>query len=181
MRKTSSGLMLAFSAVAVSLALTGCGEPDMEAYSFKSVDECVAGGVFTEAHCKETMQAAIQKNQQVAPRFESIQDCEKEYGENACSQPPKQAGSGASDVFVPAMMGFMMGRMMDGGGIANNATQPLYQSRSDARSNRFSTATGKQVNSGRTLARSRTLAAPTKAVRVSRGGMGVSARGSASS
>lgn len=177
MYKSTSGVMVAFSAIALSIAATGCApaEPNAEVYSFSNTEECMESGSFSRSECEAQIQEAIAKHNVIAPQFASIEECEKEYGKNSCSPPQSQAQD--SGYFVPMMMGFMMARMMDGSGLSSGATQPLYQNSSQRGTNNFTTANGRAMSKGMTTANTRTVRAPTRATNVSRGGMGSSARG----
>ncbi len=93
--------------------------PVQAATAYRSVDECIAEGIYTEKACTDAFNAA----QQQLPRFPSAHDCETMYGN--CQQVVMRDGSSA---FMPAMMGFMLGHMLAGG----NRTihhQPIYYDR----------------------------------------------------
>ena len=75
--------------------------------------------------CQESFTKAQEEHVKTAPRFTSREACEAEFGAANCVQPSGQtAQAGGGSWFMPAMLGFMMGRMM-GGGMA--AAQPVYR------------------------------------------------------
>jgi len=141
-RKRSAKVKLIAMGVGVSaFALTGC-EEKLDAFQFASVDGCITSGEFTEAYCKAQFANAQQEHARVAPRYQSLADCEAEHGPQACQVPSTAAQknevqtAGASEtqstrygysgggVWMPMMVGWMMGRTM-GGGVS---TQPIYTS-----------------------------------------------------
>jgi uncharacterized protein YgiB involved in biofilm formation len=89
---------------------------------------------------------------QVAPKYASRSECETDFGAGQCEAAPQQQASGSS-FFMPMMMGYMAGQMLNrqgaaampnqpqreqatAGGAAGFArndvrTQPLYKSRDD--------------------------------------------------
>ena len=138
-----------------TLALGACGSEnvDQNMYTFTSVGECTASGLFSEAECLDLAKSALAQ----APRFSSREDCERQFGADACMGDPVQSAavpavngtqiqrhSGSS--WMPMMMGFMAGRFMGGGGMMQGS-QGLYknpgQTGGEGRS--FRTAGGETV------------------------------------
>ncbi len=126
------------SAIAVAALMQG--EEKLDAFQFATVDGCITSGEFTEAYCRAQFATAQTEHARVAPRYQTLADCEAEHGPQACQQPPQVSKSeavqpgGNSDnqapqhastgggLWMPLMVGWMMGRAM-GGPVA---TQPLY-------------------------------------------------------
>lgn len=122
-RKRSNKVALVAMGMGVSaFALTGC-EEKVDAFQFATVDGCITSGEFTEAECQSQFQIASAEHERAAPRYQSRADCEAEHGAAACE--PQQASSGGG-LWMPLMMGMMMGNMMSGNRAV--ATQPLYRS-----------------------------------------------------
>lgn len=190
-RKRSGKVALVAMGMSVSaLALTGC-EEKIDAFQFASVEGCIVSGEFSEAECNERFSTAQTEHARVAPRYQSLADCEAEHGATACAprdralaavdqstgatssqtpgQPPteQQASSGGSGLWMPLMIGWMMGRSL-GGPVA---TQPLYGS---SKSGMARTASGANVDakSGRTSVAKSSAARPSAGRVVSRGGFG---------
>lgn len=135
-----------------TLLLAGCGEEAEQALVFNNPSECSSLGVSTPEQCAADFAAAQALHPQVAPKYLSKEECETDFGAGQCETAPQQTTSGGS-VFMPMMMGYMMGQMLNRGGAAGAvqqpaagskvATQPLYKSRDDRGT--FRTATNTPV------------------------------------
>lgn len=99
------------------LVLTACEEkPDV----FGSVEQC-AMNTGDRTLCEQEFGQAQAAHEETAPKFEQQASCEEVYGQGKCV--PAQSASGGGSFFMPAMMGFMLGRMMGG------AAMPVYYDR----------------------------------------------------
>lgn len=100
------------SALAV---LSGCDAPRQSAQApqteqvlvYKSLDECKAN-VADPAICDQAL-AEARKWQDEQPAYSDKQRCETEYGVGNC----ETRSTGAGNLFVPVMMGFMMSNAMN--------------------------------------------------------------------
>ncbi|MBP2228757.1 uncharacterized protein YgiB involved in biofilm formation [Azospirillum agricola] len=109
----------------ISPILVACGEdqPDT-ATVYPSIEACAAD--MPADDCVAAFSAARNEHQASAPRFASREACEAEMGDGACT-PQGEAqggggqGSGMGNVFVPALVGFMVGRSLSG-----SFAQPVY-------------------------------------------------------
>lgn len=144
-RKRSASARL--SAAGLAAMLSGCDNtPDYqkqfgtptEVAAFQSVDECVASGSFTRADCVRASNTALQNDEKAAPRYESQTLCEDNFGGGECV---RRNESGQS-YFVPLLTGFMIGRMLDGGGYRYHG---LYR---DRRDDSYYTGSGAWLSSG---------------------------------
>lgn len=172
MKRSKSIGLIAMSASVV--ALTACEEPQVEAALFENLSQCLANGDVDRSQCEADFKAAKAQHAQVAPKYTSQADCEADFGPQQCETAPYQTQSGGS-VFMPLMMGYMMGSMLSGR--TGAAAQPLYRSTDDPKS--YRTADNKKVGNqiGRTqVARSATRTPSLKSSTVSRGGFGARAR-----
>ena len=157
-----------------TVALTACEEPKVDVSLFQDVEQCVDQPGASRAACEEAFQASEAQHAAVAPKYTDREACEADFGAEQCEPAPQEAQGGGS-IFMPLMMGYMMGSMMSGrGGVA---PQPLYRSADDPKT--FRTADNRSV--GATTGRatvSRAAAAPptAKSYTVSRGGFGERAR-----
>lgn len=128
---------------AAPFLLTACSdEPEVQQNAFTSVEECIQAKVFTPEACRSEYDKAVQSHQAQAPRFADQNACETQYGASNCQVVRHSDGT---SWFVPAMAGFMIGRMMDrgredqmyyggGGGYYGGSyyrSQPLYRDRAD--------------------------------------------------
>ena len=156
-RKRSSSLKLTtMLAGATALTLSGCDDPgaqaswdpnrgeQVEAFSYKSLEECKAANEVSDQQC-ETSYAAAQKDDKNAPRFEARASCEEVYGAGNCV--PRTASDGHS-VFGPLLAGFVIGRMLDGGGYYRGTG--LYH-RDDGYYSTWGGRLGRDYGTGRTV------------------------------
>ena len=156
--KRSKKAALVLMVPVATLLLAGCGEESEQAMVFSDPSECSAAGLNDTTQCNADYAVAQAMHPQVAPKYLNKAECEVDFGEGKCETAPQQTSSGGS-VFMPMMMGYMMGQMFNRGGAAGAAqqpaaagaaskvaTQPLYKSRDDRGT--FRTATNKPVAGG---------------------------------
>ena len=70
--------------------------------------------------CAKAFAAAQEEQAKTAPRFAARELCEAQYG--SCGA----LHDGTGDWFVPAIIGFMLGRALGTGGVASVVSQPVY-------------------------------------------------------
>lgn len=158
--KRSKKAALVLMVPVATLLLAGCGEEREQALVFSDPSECSAAGLNDTAQCNADYATAQALHPQVAPKYLSKEECETDFGAGQCETAPQQTTSGGS-VFMPMMMGYMMGQMFNRGGAGSNLqqpsaaagaagskvpTQPLYKSRDDRST--FRTATNTPVAKG---------------------------------
>lgn len=153
--KRSKKAALVLMAPAASLLITGCGGRD-PALVYGSLQECISSGINSEEQCKMDYGNAEKLHPEVAPKYVNLAECEADFGPGKCEDAPKQEGSStpSSGFFMPMMMGFLAGQMLNGakGAGAQNSSslapnskhvpQPLYKSRNETD---FRTAGNKSV------------------------------------
>jgi uncharacterized protein YgiB involved in biofilm formation len=129
---------------ASAFGLTACGQPPQEEQiteiqfdqprSFQSVEECVEENVYTRSACEDAYEASLEE----VPRFSTLEECEAEHGEGACTAPTEEqaqaaTGSSGGSWFMPAMMGYMVGSMMSntnrGRSFERVYQEPVYRNR----------------------------------------------------
>jgi|TARA_B100001094_G_scaffold332339_1_gene403969 uncharacterized protein YgiB involved in biofilm formation len=162
------GLMMSVSLV----ALTGCDEPKVDASIYSSLDQCKRDPLVPPDECEKSFREAKSQHAAVAPKYASKSDCQADFGENKCEQAPYRSAGGGS-IFMPMMMGYMMGSML--GGRRSMASQPLYRTSKNPGS--FRTADNRNVGAktGQTRVASSTTRRPSfKSTTMSRGGFGAS-------
>lgn len=157
MMKRSKKAALVLMVPVATLLLAGCGEEREQAMVFTDPSECSAAALNSAAQCDADYAAAQALHPQVAPKYLNKEECEVDFGAGQCETAPQQTTSGGS-VFMPMMMGYLAGQMMNRGGAnlqqpaaagaggSNVATQPLYKSRDDRAT--FRTATNTPVAGG---------------------------------
>ena len=166
----SVGLLMGVSAI----ALTACEEPKVDAAVYESLQQCINDPDVSREQCEQNYKEARSQHAAVAPKYTSQADCQADFGAGRCEQAPYRSSSGGS-IFMPLMMGYMMGSMI--GGRRSMMSQPLY--RSAASPNTFRTADNMSAGSktGRTrVTRSATTRPSFKSSTISRGGFGRSGR-----
>ena len=171
--KRSKSIGLVTMGVSV-IALTACEEPQVDALVFDNLQQCLADQDLTREQCETNYSEARNRHVATAPKYTSQQACEADFGSTQCEEAPQRTQSGGS-VFMPLMMGYMMGSML--GGRSGVVSQPLYRSADDSKT--YRTADNKKVGTttGKTqVAKSATRAPTMKTSTVSRGGFGTRAR-----
>ena len=162
----SAALMMSVSLI----ALTACEEPKVDASIYESIGQCKSDPHNTADQCEGSFKEASSQHAAVAPKYSSAEDCQADFGQGKCEKAPYNTSSGGS-VFMPLMMGYMMGRRN------SMMSQPLYRSAKSP--NSFRTAENQNVGSktgGTKVARSATSRPSFKNSTRSRGGFGSSAR-----
>jgi uncharacterized protein YgiB involved in biofilm formation len=159
---------------ATALTLAACGEAKEEVLAFDSVEACIKAGEQDEAVCKAEFAKAQKLHNEVAPRYNSANQCYSDFGYNQCRQYRPSSGT---SVWLPFMAGYMLAPR---GGPGIVSTQPLYRPSSNP--NRYYTAGNSQVGkvsaNGRTqVARSQVKRPPVRTRTVTRGGFGARATG----
>ena len=156
------------------IALSACEEAKVDASVYESLEQCKNDPVVPADQCQASFKEARDQHAAVAPKYSSLADCQADFGAEKCEQAPYRTTSGGS-VFMPMMMGYMMGSML--GGRRSMVSQPLY--RSSQNPGGFRTADNRNVGAktGSTqVARSATNRPSFKRSTMSRGGFGSSGR-----
>ncbi|MCQ0971385.1 DUF1190 domain-containing protein [Paracoccus sp. TK19116] len=129
MRKRSRHVSLAILGAA-AFGLAGCKSQETDAQAFPDEASCVAAAeegslFFTVEDCRTTFAEAQQNHLETAPRYDSLEVCEEQHGEGNCGGDPAaaQQGGGGGSIFMPLMMGYLIGSMM--GGNRGVMSQPL--------------------------------------------------------
>ena len=137
--KRSRSIRLALLGTAGLFGVVACDQADDPLKSgdfFASAQACEAA--HDQKECREAYSRAESQHVVTAPKFANREACEAEVGAQNCGQGPGATGQaqsatgqaagqtahqGGGSWFMPAMMGFMMGRMMGGG----YGATPLYR------------------------------------------------------
>ena len=156
------------------IALSACDEQKVDAAIYDNLQQCIDDPAVTREQCEQNFAEARGRHASVAPKYTSEEDCQADFGEDKCEVAPYRTSTGSS-VFMPLMMGYMMGSML--GGRRSVIPQPLY--RSDDSPKTYRTADNRSVGSttgrtqvGRSVGRSPSIKSST----MSRGGFGTSGR-----
>ena len=114
---------------AAAFGLAGCQETATDAASFPDLDSCLKAatqdGWFTADDCRTTFAEAELLHEETAPRYDSAALCEEQHGEGNC-QPDASAspaGGGGGSIFMPLMMGYLLGSALSGG---RPVAQPVF-------------------------------------------------------
>ena len=173
MKRWSSIPVVLLASVSL-IGLTGCEGPRVEAAVFENLAQCLDDTTMSRGECEQNYKEAQDQHAAVAPKYSSQADCQADFGAGQCEEAPYRTSSGGS-MFMPLMMGYMMGSMI--GGRRSMMSQPLYRSAANPTS--FRTADNRSVGSatGRTqVARSATSRPTFKSSTIKRGGFGASGR-----
>lgn len=163
-----------------AFALSACQEdPAEEVNIFKSAQECMALPGATAESCESGYQEALAEHQKTAPRYDTLEYCEEQHGVGNCGTEVQPQSGGGGSIFMPLLMGYMMGRMLGGGGFAS---KPLYPTPSGGMTTADKSASfGSGAKSGKVSAGALAPSKPTlgaapmsKATAASRGGFGSS-------
>ncbi|CAM3611041.1 hypothetical protein BS639_22875 [Rouxiella silvae] len=171
-------------AISAAFMLSACEKSDDNVSLYQNADDCSKANPSTSAQCAKAFNDAKAEAAKTAPKYANRADCVAEFGESQCTQAPAQAGmsaesqQGGGSMWMPLMAGFMMGRMMSGGGYAQ---QPLFTSKTagSPANGKFVDATGKSygpATTGRSMNVPPSAMAPKPATTstVTRGGFGES-------
>jgi len=186
--KRSRRLTLTTLMAAGGVSLTACGDnpadnvrienpgQSMDAWAYASLQECKDKNEVPDEACEAAEKTAL-ADQEKGPKYDNQNTCEDVYGAGQCV-PRSQANGGS--IWGPLITGFIVGRMLDGGGWGGRG---LYR---DWRDGGYYTSSGGRVwtdySSGRTRVGSRGFDAPdaintpqkvqTRSSVISRGGFG---------
>lgn len=166
MKRSTQVSLVLLASVSAMASLSGCEQaPEQVADNggtFTSMAECVA--VYDQQTCNTAQAAANKEHVQNAPKYNSQAACAAEYGQDMCR--PASAYGGQSNVFMPMMMGYMLGSAM-------STPAPLYYGNREQRNRYHYSGGGAPVfTSGRGYnTRAPIGAAPFGSVRSATGGI----------
>ncbi|PKI01507.1 DUF1190 domain-containing protein [Glaciecola sp. 33A] len=176
MRKAFSLKPLALGVA--SVLLSACSGGKEEAVVFKNVNDCADALPTMAQKCEAAYKGALAEAAKTAPKYNSKNDCEYEFGRNQC----QTYNSNGSSIFMPLMAGYMIGNMM--------SPRPYYQpmftsySRYSSYRNNWVGADGRNFGDSRRSKLSVSPSAfdkkPAITRTISRGGFGSSVRAKAS-
>lgn len=176
--KRSRNLKLVLMAVAAPAVLAGCDD-DPSGKILTSREECTVQTEVSRDECEKAYYQALVEHEKVAPRFESEQECNQQFG--ACTPLQGAQAAAGQPYYIPPMTGFLLGyaasQLMSGGNRYYHigGVSPLYR---DYRSGGYLKPDGRQVStySGTVYGKKAgDTALPARAVTVSRAGFGSSA------
>ncbi len=171
----------------VPLLLSACDNPSppqaqpqpQTAMAYQGLTQCINDGKVSADICEKAYADAVAAQYRDGPRFDSLGDCEAQYGYDQCHHIQTSSGGW----FMPALAGFMIGRALShhdglgygygGYGYGYGYGQPLYRTRGDRAE--WRTASGERFG-----AAARGPYSPSVAETLSRGGFGMSSAARAS-
>lgn len=131
-RKRSRTLTLTTAMATAGLSLSACDQPwdsgshkPVEAAVYASLDQCKASGETPAAECDKAFAAAQADDAKHSPRYDARDTCEDVYGAGNCV--PRGYNNGGGSWFGPLLTGFVVGRMLDGGGRQYYRGSALYR------------------------------------------------------
>jgi uncharacterized protein YgiB involved in biofilm formation len=168
----------------VPLLLSACDPPSppqpqstaAPTVAYQGLAQCISDGKVSADICEKAYADAVQAQYRDGPRFDSLDDCQAQYGYDQCHHVQTSSGGW----FMPALAGFMIGRALGqhdgynyGYGYVGGFGQPLYRARGDRA--QWRTASGERFGGT-----ARGPFAPSIAQTLSRGGFGMSSAARAS-
>ena len=116
---------------AAAFGVAGCLPEDVATEVFPTLAECTAAaqdgtGAYSEQDCADAFALAEAAHLETAPRYDELALCEEQHGGECTVDPTMAASGGGGSIFMPLMMGYMMGSMMNNGR-AGMGAQPLYR------------------------------------------------------
>jgi uncharacterized protein YgiB involved in biofilm formation len=131
-KRSRQVVLTTLTAGAGTMALTACGGDtwEVEGQVFETVAQCTAAGVAAN-ECQDAYNQALADNQNDAPRFESQDLCEGEFGQGQCQQQFAGGGGGTGSFWVPLLSGFVIGNALGEIDIDGRKRKyaPVYRSR----------------------------------------------------
>jgi uncharacterized protein YgiB involved in biofilm formation len=190
--KRSKKAALVLMVPTATFLMAGCGEEEaVQTAAFETVDQCAA--YYNPEQCRADLNQALALHAQVAPKYTDKASCETDFGVGQCENPslaatdpeqvPQQAQASGGGFFMPMMMGFLAGQMLNrsGGQLKQPVqAQPLYKSRDDRSTFRTATNTPVAKGVGPTYIKPSSVQ-PKPAGVVNRGGFGAQAQKRSSS
>lgn len=113
MSKRSGQVTLTIFAAATAAGLAGCGgeQAPPPGVPYASVEQCITAGNNADL-CNLAYKKAEEEHLAKAPRFQDKESCEKGVDVTQCVPTQVRNADGSfSNVFLPAMAGYMLGRM----------------------------------------------------------------------
>ncbi len=134
---------------ASAFALAACKDETEQATAYPDLSACLAdasrgSAPVTEEQCRVAYAQALDANSTTAPKYDALAACEEQHGAGNCQQAENPGGSGGS-IFLPLVTGFLLGKMLGGGGFMS---QPLNPNKNGS----FSTPGGQTLNGNRGVA-----------------------------
>ncbi len=126
-RKAALSLMVPAGLV----LLSGCEQNPMQAAVFETVEQCASQ--LDREQCEADFKKAQEMHASVAPRYQTLAQCEADFGQGQCQAPmpaDQAQASSSSSFFMPLMMGYLAGQMFNNGSRKVPA-QPLYRAKDD--------------------------------------------------
>jgi uncharacterized protein YgiB involved in biofilm formation len=181
-------LIAGAGAVAYGLARSDPSQNEEDALIYRTEQECIDARLRSAAECREAYAQSRAAALQTAPRYETVNDCERHHGTLGCERATLGVGAGAA--FVPLMAAYMIGRTSS----QNLPMQPLFRHREDERQEQgssgshggsYCSSSGGRVYAARSGGVSRVSSAvarttTTRPEVVARGGFGSAAKAVAS-
>ncbi len=118
MRKYFAPRPIALSVAAIML--TACGD-QQEATIYTNEADCADANPGHEAECKAAFEQAVADAERTAPKYNSMSDCEYEFGYDRCRAVNNSSGS----FFMPFMAGYMLSNLLSPGPYYS---QPMFTS-----------------------------------------------------
>lgn len=118
-RKRSNKVALVLMMPATGMLMVACSsEPETSAVVYSSVQECQDKNPGADAKelCLADYKQAAEMHPKVAPKYQTLQECEADFGAQRCEVAPERqyaSNSSSGGFFMPMMMGYMASQMFN--------------------------------------------------------------------
>ena len=116
MKRSRQISLVAMGVAVANLSACGSSAPTAKAPEvplFTSVEQCAQNPEYSRKDCELGMQFALSQQAQDTPQFKDQSSCAASYGSDNCHRYIPQYGG---SVWMPLLGGYMLGRLMSGGG-----------------------------------------------------------------
>jgi uncharacterized protein YgiB involved in biofilm formation len=177
MKRSSTAALLLMGAT--PLFLSACGgsqDQQIKEQSYPTVAACTSAGN-TPADCERAFDQAQAAANSAAPHYKTREECIQQFGPDQCQE---RTDDRQGSFWGPLMTGFILGRILNGGGASYYGSVPLYRQRDGQDYRPASGVGGSWASGGYSSAHATADAAGSRAITASRGGFGSesAARGS---
>lgn len=100
--------------------LSACSDNRQDAVIYQTIDDCVDDNPGAATQCEAAYEQALAEAYRTGPKFNSMDDCQYEFGPNQCQYVQGNSGS----FFMPFMAGYMVSSLLS----PRYYYQPMYTS-----------------------------------------------------
>lgn len=106
-----------------AVLLSACSDNKEPAIVYNTLDDCITANPEYTEQCRTAYEQALEESARTAPRYNSRQDCEYDFGAGQCQTYRDSSGN---SFLVPLMAGYIIGDLLSSR--KRHYSQPLYTS-----------------------------------------------------